>query len=146
MTTSTEIEPQRRNEETTPPERDLEQPATDEETKEEGEPKPDPDGKALFDSSDYEREDLAIAKVDGEGIDKIRVKFSGSVMLDRGAPADVALYNALRLGREVELRCAGKVSGVSTGWTTNREGDLDAVVGERALKVETVWVLDPEDL
>jgi hypothetical protein len=38
------------------------------------------------------------------------------------------------------------VSGVGTGWTTNREGDLDAVVGERTLKVDSVWILDPENL
>jgi hypothetical protein len=108
---------------------------------------PDPTkGEALFDRSQYEREDLAIPKVDGQPIDKIRVKFSGSVMLDRSDPADVALYNKLVLGREAELRCSGKVSGVGTGWTTNREGDLDAVVGERTMKVDSVWILDPENL
>lgn len=105
----------------------------------------DPDG-TLFDRSQYEREDLAIAKVDGQQIDKIRVKFSGSILLDRSDPADVALYNRLTMGKEVELRCAGKVTAVGAGWTTNRDGDLDAIVGEKAIKVETVWVLAPEEL
>jgi hypothetical protein len=111
-----------------------------------GTPAPDPEGNALFDRSSYEREDLAIAKVDGQQIDKIAVKFTGRILLDRSAPADVALYNSLQMGADVELRCAGKVTSTGAGWTTNREGDLDAIVGEKAVKVETVWVLTPEQL
>ena len=99
-----------------------------------------------FDAAQYDKPELQIAKVDGQGIDKIRVAFSGSVMLDRSDPADVALFNKLMLGKECELRVAGKVSKTATGWTTNREGDLDAVVGERTVKVDTVWVLTAEGL
>ena len=140
-------EPQRANEEATPPARELE---TDDEPTDpdsDDEPKPeDPDGEKLFDTSDYDREDLQIAKVDGISIDKIRVKFSGSVLLDRSDPADVSLYNRLVMGREVDLRVAGKVRGAGAGWTTNREGDLDAVVGEKTVHIDTVWVLEPENL
>lgn len=100
----------------------------------------------LFSAADYDREDLQIAKIDGQSIDKIRVKFSGSVMLDRSDPADVALFNRLTLGNGAEIRAAGKVSGTGAGFTTNKDGDLDAVVGEKTLKVETVWVLEPEQL
>ena len=107
---------------------------------------PDPEGKALFNRDAYDREDLAIPKVDGQQIDKIAVKFTGRILLDRSAPADVALYNRLQMGADVELRCAGKVTSTGAGWTTNREGDLDAIVGEKAVKVETVWVLSPEQL
>jgi hypothetical protein len=106
---------------------------------------PAADGK-IFDDSAYEREDLAIPKVDGEGIDKIRITFSGNVMLDRSNPADVALFNRARLSQELELRCSGKVSAVTTGFTTSKDGDLDAVVGGKTIKVESVWILDPEDL
>ncbi len=109
-------------------------------------PAPDPEGKALFNRDAYEREDLQIAKVDGQQIDKIAVKFTGRILLDRSAPADVALYNRLQMGSEVELRCAGKVTSTGAGWTTNRDGDLDAIVGEKAVKVETIWVLTPEQL
>lgn len=119
----------------------VEEPAEPEQTEE-----PPAAEEALFDRSQFEREELQIEKVDGIGIDKIRVKFSGSVMLDRSDPADVALYNRLRMGRDVELRCAGKVAGAGAGWTTNREGNLDAVVGEKTVKVDTVWVLEPEQL
>lgn len=100
----------------------------------------------LFDASHYDDPELAIPKVDGQGIDKIRVAFTGSVMLDRSDPRDVALFRKLKLGKEVELRVAGKIAKTATGWTTNREGDLDAVVGERTCKIDTVWVLDPENL
>lgn len=104
------------------------------------------EGKALFDASDYDREDLAISKVDGNQIDRIKISFSGSIMLNRSDPADVALFNRLKLNQELELRCAGKVSGLATGYTTSKDGDLDAVVSSKTVKVETVWVLDPEDL
>lgn len=101
---------------------------------------------ALFDKTRYDDPELRITKVDGQGIDKIRIGFAGSVLLDRSNPKDVELYNRLTLGKECELRVSGKVSKVSTGWTTNREGDLDAIVGERVCKIESVWVLTPENL
>ena len=118
----------------------LEQPADGDEVA------PDAEKGQLFDKSQYDREDLAIPKVDGEGIDKICVKVAGSIMLDRSDPADVALFNKLTLGKECELRCAGSVSGVGTRYATNRDGDLDAIVGEKTVNVETVWILDPEQL
>ncbi len=118
------------------------EPATSEET-ETSEPNPDAEKGELFDRSQYEREDLAIPKISGNPIDKIRVKFGGSILLDRSDPADVALYNKLTLGKDVELRVAGKVAHEGGGYTTNRDGDLDAVVGEKSVKVDTVWVLDP---
>jgi hypothetical protein len=107
---------------------------------------PDAEKGELFDRAIYERADLAIHKVDDQQIDKIRVKFGGSILLDRSDPADVALYNKLTLGKPVELRVAGTVAHSGTGYTTNRDGDLDAIVGERSVKVETVWVSDPEAL
>lgn len=107
--------------------------------------KPGDQGK-LLDPSAYDREDLAIPKVDGQGIDRIRVGFSGGVMLDRSEPADVALYNRLKLGDEVELRVSARVSGTGAKGATNREGDLDVVVGEKTLHVTTVYVLTPEQL
>lgn len=123
----------------TKPKTSLETDTTDDETTDETKD-------ALFDKARYDDPELRIQKVDGQGIDKIRVGFAGSVMLDRSDPKDVALFNKLILGKEVELRCAGKVAKTATGWTTNREGDLDAIVGERTVKVETVWVLEAESL
>lgn len=117
----------------------LEQPAaaTDE---------PDAGKGQLFDKSQYEREDLQIARIDGRAVDKIKVSFNGAVMLDRSDPKDVALYNRLLLGEECELRVAGKVSGTGGGYTTSKGGELDAIVGEKKINVSTVWVLSPEQL
>lgn len=100
----------------------------------------------LFDPAEYTSEELALPQVDGHGIDKIRVAFGGSIMLDRSNPDHVALFRKLELGKDVEFRVAGDVTSVSTGWTTGKEGDLDAIVGERKIKVSTVYLLTPEEL
>lgn len=101
---------------------------------------------ALFDASDFDREDLAIAKVDGFQIDRIALGFSGGVMLDRSEPADVALYNRVKMGQEVELWVTAKGSGTGAKPATNREGDLDVIVGKKELRIEGLRVLKPEEL
>lgn len=90
--------------------------------------------------ADVPPEQLALPLIDGKAIDKIRVSFSGSVMLDRHAPADVELYRKLVLGESVTIQAEAKVAGKLTSFTTNKEGDLDSVVGDAKLKVETVYV------
>jgi len=84
----------------------------------------------LIDRSAYEREDLAINKVDGQAIDRIAITFNGTVYLDRSDPADVHLYNRLVLQRDVTLMVEGKCSG----------GDLDVIIGEKRVKVTTVYI------
>lgn len=113
-----------------------------------GDPIVEPTGQAAaFDRGQYELEGLQIPKVDGQSIDKIAVKFSGRVMLDRSNEADVAMFNRLRLGQDVELRISAKVSNSGgAGYTTSKEGDLDAIVGSKTVTVESVWVLAPEQL
>lgn len=106
----------------------------------------DPEGKALFDRSKFETEELALPKVDDQTIDRISVKLTGEIMLDRSDPADVALFRKLKLGKEVELRLAGKVTGSGGRGNTNRDGDLDVVVGTKTIKADTVYVLDPNEL
>ena len=106
----------------------------------------DPEGKALFDRAAYQAPGLRIDEVDGQEVDKIWLRFGGKVALDRTNPKDVALFNRVRLGKELELRVAGKGQAVSTKHTTSRGGDLDAVVGERTLDITDVYVLDPEEL
>lgn len=102
---------------------------------------------AVFDRSQYELEGLQIPKVDGEAIDKIAIKFGGRVMLDRSSLTDVAMFNKLKLGQDVELRISAKVSNSGgAGFTTSKEGDLDAVVGSKSLTVDSVWLLEPENL
>lgn len=103
-------------------------------------------GDALFPAADYTDPKLALDSVDGESIDKIAVAFSGRVLLDRSSAADVDLYRRLLLGKDVDLRVSGKVSGTGAGYTTNREGDLDAVVGTKTVKVESCFRPAAEEL
>jgi len=94
----------------------------------------------LFDRTQYEREDLQIPKIDGNTIDRIAVKFAGEVFLDRSSPADVALFNRLVLGHDVTLMVEGHCSATGAEGATDRDGDLDVVVGQRSIKVNTVYV------
>lgn len=100
----------------------------------------DEEKEALFDRSQYEREDLAIPKIDGNTIDRIAVKFAGEIFLDRSEPNDVALFNRLTLGSDVTLMVEEKCSQTGAKGATDREGELDVVIGQRALKVHTVYV------
>ena len=106
----------------------------------------DPDGKALFDRAAYQAPGLRIDEVDGQEVDKIWLKFTGRVALDRTKAADVAIFNKARLGAELELRVSGKGARVGTGYTTSKGGDLEAVVGEREVRIDTVYVLSAEEL
>lgn len=133
--TETQVEEQREMVEPDDPEKELETTADDDlEGDQPAEPKD-----ALFDKKAYDSPALALPTVDGEGVDKIRIAFSGSVMLDRTDPADVALIRKMALGHDVSLMVEGKVSKKGHQFTTNKEGDLDAVVFETAVKVETVY-------
>lgn len=100
----------------------------------------------LFDRDAYQAPGLRIDQVDGQEVDKIKIKFSGSVVLDRTKADDVALFNRVRLGKDVELRVAGKGARVGTGYTTSKGGDLEAVIGEREVRIDTVYVLEAEEL
>lgn len=114
-----------------------EQDATDEPA----EPITEPTGQtALLDKEHYQREDLAIAKVDGSAIDRIAIKFTGQVFLDRSDPNDVRLYNKLRLGGDITLMVEAKCSSTGAKGATDREGDLDVVIGEKGAKIHTVYI------
>jgi hypothetical protein len=155
--TGLETERKRENEEATDPERELEEETPtasppehyDDDGNYIGPPEAataePPDGK-IFDDTDYEREDLALPKIDGQGVDRIAVKFSGTVFLDRSDPADVDLVRRLKLGQDATLLVEGKVSAKSYKGATDREGDLDVVVEELGIKVTTVYRPAAEEL
>lgn len=109
-------------------------------------PPVDPPDGALFEKADYNDPRLALDTVDDKDVDKIQLEFSGSVMLDRRDPADVAVMRDLALGKSLELRVAATVKSKKHGYTTGKEGVLDAVVYTGGLKVDTVYVLKPEEL
>lgn len=111
-----------------------------------GDVEPAADGKSLFDREAYKAPGLQLDQVDGQDVDKIWIPVTGRVALDRKNPAHVALFRKLVLGREVELRVTGTCVKVGTGFTTSKDGDLDAVVGERTVKVTDIYALEPEEL
>ena len=106
----------------------------------------DDPGDALFDTADYTDPRLTLDKVDEKDVDKIRVEFAGSVMLDRRNPDDVQFMRRLKLGQTLELRIAATCHSKKTGYTTGKEGDLDAIVFTGGLKVDTLYNLTPEQL
>jgi hypothetical protein len=114
-----------------------EAPATETPEPDDTEPKPG-EQTAAFDRSQFQREDLQIPKVDDQSIDRISLKFSGEVYLNRSEPSDVAVYNALRLGRDVSLLIECKCSSTAAKGATDRDGDLDVVVGTKGLKVHSL--------
>jgi hypothetical protein len=126
-----------------------EQQAHDVET-DETEPIEDEGGQtAIVDRSQYEREDLQIPKIDEQTIDRIKIDFGGSLFLDRSEASDVAVYNALRLGKDVTLMVTAKCSKTGASGATDRDGNLDVVVGAKTLKVHSIskpagadWVED----
>ena len=68
-----------------------------------------------FNPNDYADPRLRLDQVDGKEVTGIRVKFSGTITLDRKNPAHVALYRRLALGKELSadelplgLRVAGR--------------------------------------
>lgn len=101
---------------------------------------------SLFAAAQYDDPKLYLDKVDEKDVDKIRVEFSGSVMLDRKDAEDVALIRSLKLGKPLELRVAATCNSKKTGYTTGKEGDLDAIVFTGGLKIDTLYVLTPEEL
>lgn len=137
------IERLRENEEATEPERELET-APDAGPEQPAEPKPDPDGRALFDPSGYDDLELSVPKIDGLSPDELAIAFTGTIKLDRSSPADCALYRRIRDGQELELRVAASHAG--TAGKVGEKDESNWVVGTKTLKVGTVWVLDPEDL
>jgi hypothetical protein len=93
----------------------------------------------LIDPAVYETEELSLPKIDGEGVDKIAAKFAGTVFLDRSDPRDVALIRELRLGQSVTLMVEATVGPPVPGYTTSKEGDLDALILSRRFSVEGVY-------
>ena len=77
---------------------------------------------------------------------RIALNFSGSVMLDRSATGDVALYNRVHSESTIELWVEAKWGGTAATPATNRDGDLDVIVGRKTLRIESIRVLDADVL
>lgn len=100
----------------------------------------------LFDRRQYDDPKLYLDKVDEKDVDKIRCDFSGSVMLDRKNPRDVEFMRRLQLGSGVTLQVEAVCASKKHGYTTGKEGDLDAIVFTGGLKVDSIYWPEPEEL
>jgi hypothetical protein len=84
-------------------------------------------------------EKLALPKIDGQGVDRIEVKFAGRVKLDRGDPADVALMRDLKLGKEITLRVVCSVKGKPFEIVHDEDGYPGEVTSIAQLGVTTLY-------
>lgn len=95
---------------------------------------------AILDPTEYDREDLQLPKVDGQAIDRIALKFTGTVFLDRADPADVALYRKLTLGHDITLMVEGTSRSTAAKGATNKDGELNVILGEKGVTITTVYI------
>ena len=105
-----------------------------------GDVPPDPDGKALFDKDGYIPEALALPKIDGEQVAKIGISIKSSkILLERGEEADCALVRDHHVGQTITLLVECDVGVPSPAYTTSKDGELDALVLYRELRVTGVY-------
>ena len=102
-------------------------------------------GENLFNPRAYDDPALQLPTVDGQGIDKIELKFGGTLKLDRSKPDNVALYKRLQLGKSIDLKLGGRVAGVSTKGSTYSDDNLSDVVGAKIINIDTIYPLSIED-
>lgn len=102
-------------------------------------PPPPESEDALFDKSHYDDPELALQKIDGEGVDDIVVKFSGSVTLNRTDPEDVALMRAMKGGGDVSLMIEGRCAKKAWSFSDDGDGGVKEVRLEHAVNVHTVY-------
>lgn len=93
----------------------------------------DPDAGKLF-----EVPRVAVS-IDATDPDRIAVSFSGGVMLDRATAADVAWFNALVEGKEVDLDVTCRVLGRKVRHKLDNEGEyVSEVIATKSLAVTDV--------
>ena len=95
----------------------------------------------LFDGSAY----VAVPEVDGRSTDKLVISFSGSVAYDATDEEGAKMFNDLALGKAVELRVAGFVSGKQGAYKVTATEE-EVVTGKAVIKVDTLYLLTPESL
>lgn len=84
-------------------------------------------------------EPLQLPMIDGQGVDRIEVKFNGGVRLDRSDAADCALMRQLVLGREITLKVVGTVSAKPFRIVHDEDGYPGEVTMTAAVRVTTLY-------
>ncbi len=92
------------------------------------------DDEEVFAASSY---DLPIPRLDGYRATKLNIRFSGSGLLDRTSEDDLALLEAMRLGKPVRLIVAGTI--VGKGFRLAAKADDEEEIGFACtVRVESV--------
>jgi hypothetical protein len=93
---------------------------------------PDPDKGKLF-----EVPRVAVV-VDETDPNVIKLAFSGSIELDRGDASDVAFYNRLKAGTNVDLDLGLFVAGPKKSHRRDPDGNVQAIVETKSLIVHSI--------
>lgn len=83
--------------------------------------------------------------MDGHAADELRFAFGGTIAFPADDPKGQELFEALTLGKAVELRVAGRVVKKLGTWK-EKANDEESVAGQVGIKVDTVYLLAPEAL
>lgn len=102
-----------------------------------GDTEPEKKGR-LFDATQFDSPELQLPKIDGEGVDKLHAQFGGLVRLERSLAADVKLIRDTKMGTTIHLLVEVEVGPPNARFTTNKDGDLDALSLGRNFKVVSV--------
>lgn len=97
----------------------------------------------LFDPEAYEDPRLNLENGDGRRIDDIAIGFTGTIVLNRRDPDDVAFYRDLQLGKTVEFNFAGSVSGDAETIKPATDKSPELLLGKRTIRIHS---LDHEEL
>jgi hypothetical protein len=81
-----------------------------------------------FDDADYADPRLRLDQVNGKDVDKIAVRFGGSIDLTRKNPEHVALFRKLVLGKEIDLADLLPLTGRVTNQTNRQRLSPDGFV------------------
>jgi hypothetical protein len=91
-----------------------------------------PEQEAAFDAGAYDDPRLRLDYVDGKRVDRISIRFAGTVDLDRTNPDHVDLYRRLTLGKEVDFADMPPLGGRVSNKPNRQVRDKEGYVGDVA--------------
>lgn len=87
---------------------------------------------SAFDAGAYDDPRLRLDYVDGKRVDRISIRFAGTVDLDRTNPDHVDLYRRLTLGKEVDFADMPPLGGRVSNKPNRQVRDKEGYVGDVA--------------
>ena len=96
---------------------------------------------ALFDTNAF----IDVPVMDGQATDTLKIRFGGGVEYEATDEHGKRLFEALTLGKSVNLRVSGAVVAKQGAWKETAN-DGESVTGQVTVKIDSLQVLRPEDL